>query len=299
MKLSFIAAAFTAVAALAPLTKAERYQDAAGQVDIAKAPSTIVTFDLAPLDTLDALGVPVAGVTKGFAVNYLAKYQADRYQSVGSLFEPDFEMTAALEPDLIIVGPRSAKQRPMLNEIATTFDSSVWGDDFLNQFYQMTETLAAIVGKENEAAKQLADIKTKISTLQTVTAKQGKGLFIIVTGGKIMAFGPGSRYDWVYSDLGVPAAIGATNNSNHGEPISFEYLQQMNPDWLFVLDRDAAIGKTMGAAQALLDNDLVNNISAAKKDQILYLDGYSWYMVGYGLTAMNNAISQLHDAYTR
>jgi iron complex transport system substrate-binding protein len=156
-----------------------------------------------------------------------------------------------------------------------------------------------MVGKQDEADAKLGAIKDKILRLKAMTATQGKGVFVMVTGGKVLAFGPDSRFDWVYSDLGVPAAIGATEGDNHGEPISFEFLKEINPDWVFVLDRDAAIGKKEGAAKALLNNDVVNSINAAQKDQIVYLDGYSWYMVGYGLTAVDNAISDIYNAYNR
>lgn len=299
MKIHLLTTALSAALMLAPLATSEIYQDAIGKVELNQTPENIVIFDLAPLDTLDALGVPISGVIKPYALNYLAKYQNDSYENVGTFFEPDYETTASLEPDLIIIGPRASKQRHTFEQIAPTFDSSVWGDNFLDQFYQMTETLAAVVDKEAEAEQRLNAIKNKVSELQVLTANQGEGLFLIVSGGKILAFGPGSRFGWLYTDLGVPAAIGATEGDQHGEPISFEFLKQINPDWLFVLDRDAAVGQAQGGAKALLDNPIVNSINAAQKDQILYLDGYAWYLVSYGLTAVDSAISQIHTAYSR
>ena len=49
---------------------------------------------------------------------------------------------------------------------------------------------------------------------------------------------------------------------NHGQPVTFEYIKKTNPDWLFVLDRSAAIGEEGKAAKDVLDNPLVAETTA-------------------------------------
>ena len=49
---------------------------------------------------------------------------------------------------------------------------------------------------------------------------------------------------------------------NHGQPVTFEYIKKPNPDWLFVLDRSAAIGEEGKAAKDVLDNPLVAETTA-------------------------------------
>ena len=49
---------------------------------------------------------------------------------------------------------------------------------------------------------------------------------------------------------------------NHGQPVMFEYIKKTNPDWLFVLDRSAAIGEEGKAAKDVLDNPLVAETTA-------------------------------------
>ena len=49
---------------------------------------------------------------------------------------------------------------------------------------------------------------------------------------------------------------------NHGQPVTFEYIKKTNPDWLFVLDRSAAIGEEGKAAKDVLDNPLVAEMTA-------------------------------------
>lgn len=275
---------------------AETYTDAQGQVTIEGTPKTIVTFDLAPLDTFDTLGVKVTGVTKPHALGYLSKFKDEAYTNVGTFFEPDIETTAAIEPDLIVLGPRSADFKQEFEGFAPTFDASVWGDDFLQQFYDMTTELAAIVDKEAEAEKHLASIQAKVAEVNTAAQNAGNALFILTTGGKISAYGPGSRFGWLHDELGVQPAVADVEAATHGEPISFEFLKDLNPDWLFVLDRDAAIGQSSGAAKALLDNDIINSMPAAQNDRIIYLDGVAWYMVAFGLTAVDTAVTEIHNA---
>ena len=69
-----------------------------------------------------------------------------------------------------------------------------------------------------------------------------------------------------------------------GDSVSFEFILETNPDWLFVIDRDAGTGESTGAAAALLDNELVNQTNAAKAGHIVYLDPQAAYitMNGYG-----------------
>ena len=83
--------------------------DAQGTRELPDRPKTVVVFDLAALDTLDALGVEVKGVPDWAMTGDLEKYRGDAYAKVGSLFEPDFEAVAALEPGLIVIGSRSQK----------------------------------------------------------------------------------------------------------------------------------------------------------------------------------------------
>ena len=50
-------------------------QDENGNVEVAKNPQTVVTFDYGTLDILDNMGVEVAGLPKGSLPEYLSKYE--------------------------------------------------------------------------------------------------------------------------------------------------------------------------------------------------------------------------------
>lgn len=270
--------------------------DIQAEAAVPNTPKKVVSFDLAQIDTLNYLGVQITGVPKLHTINYLAKFQSDKYVNVGSMFEPDFETVASLEPDLIIVGSRTQSKIKMMKSIAPTIDSTVWGDDYLTQFYLMTEKTAALVNQSQLADQALDHIKEQVSKIKANAKQAGTVMFVMTTGGKMTVFGPGSRFGWLYNELGFEAAGGKNSLSQHGDPVSFEYLRKLNPDILMVLDRDIAIGKDTGMAEQLLENDIIKSLKAYQNNKIIMLDGYAWYTVGTGITAMNKTLAQIQEA---
>src|SRR5690625_4926138 len=79
-----------------------------GETEVMKNPEKIVVFDFGALDTLDYLGIEVAGVAKTNIPSYLSHYEEDEYENIGSLKEPDFEKIAEIDPDLIIISGRQS-----------------------------------------------------------------------------------------------------------------------------------------------------------------------------------------------
>ena len=120
---------------------------------------------------------------------------------------------------------------------------------------------------------------------------------IIVNGGKMSAFGPASRLGgWLHHDIGIPPVDDSIKEGSHGQPISFEYIKQHNPDWLFVLDRSAAIGEEGQAAQDVLNNPLVAETTAWQKGQVVYLQAGTYLAAG-GAQQLLDATAQVKSAF--
>jgi iron complex transport system substrate-binding protein len=269
-------------------------EHAQGTTEVPANPATVVVYDPAALDTLDALQVEVAGVPAFPLPGALAKYAGDGYAKVGSLFEPDFEAVAALRPDLIIVGGRSAAQYDALSRIAPTIDLTVGADSYLADAEANARTLGRVFGKEAEIEERIAQLDASVAALRAKAADIGTGLIVLTTGNRMSAYGPGSRFGVLHTDFGIAPAVPDLTPATHGEAISFEFVLETNPDWLFVVDRDAAIGR--GAAAALLDNELVAETTAWKRDQVVYLDPVRWYLLSGGLRALQESVDQLAAA---
>ena len=273
---------------------------AQGETTVAANPERVVVFDFATLDNLDRLGVKIIGVPTGIAYpEYLKKYESADYTKVGTLFEPDYEAVNAAEPDLIIVGGRSAAKYGELAKIAPTIDLTVPAKEFISGTEANIEKLGKVFAKETEAKAEVDKLNSELAALKEKTKGKGNGLMILTSGGKISAYGPGSRFGMLHDSFGIEAAAPDLSVGNHGQPVSSEFILETNPDWLFVLDRDAAIGREGTSAKQLLDNELVRQTNAWKNDQVVYLNAQNWYLVGGGLGALHSTIQQLSEAFDK
>jgi iron complex transport system substrate-binding protein len=273
-------------------------QHAQGTTDnVPVNPETVFTFDLGVLDTLEAIGVEADGVPEATYPGSLAKYSEEKYTKIGSMKEPDFEAISAGAPDLIIVSGRTAGSYEELSKIAPTIDLSVDAADPLDSFRDQAEALGRIFDAEESVAGQLEAIDAQIAGVKAKSADAGNALILMTSGGEVTAYGAGSRFGLVHDVLGVPTAAEVKSEGSHGEAVSFEFVKETNPDLMFVIDRDAAVGTTAGgASDAVLDNELVDSTNAAKNDKIVSLDATSWYLVGYGLNNLPQMIGAVAGA---
>lgn len=270
---------------------------AQGETVVKKNPEKIVSYDVASIQSIEALGGTLAGVPE---LTQEGVWESDA-ETVGSLFEPDYEAVNAMAPDLIIVAGRSAAVYPDLAKIAPTIDVS-FGPDMLGSFGQITTALGAILGAEEEAAAAVADVEDRVATLKEQAADAGTGLIVMVSGGSVTALAPGNarggRGALIYSVLGIQPPLEDIETATHGEPISFEFLLEHNPDWLFVIDRDAATGGDGQPAQEVLDNEIMHETAAWQNDQVVYLDPFDWYIItGASVPSFGRMLDEMDAAF--
>ena len=272
---------------------------AQGETPVPVDPQTVVTFDLGALDSLDAMGVEVAGIPEVAVLpDRLAGYTDDEYVEVGTLFEPDYEQVNALDPDLIIVGGRSSAVYPELAEIAPTIDLTVDNGDFVASFRQHLTTLGAIFERSDWVEERLQQLDGRIAEVRELAQDGGDALIVMTSGGEVSAYGPGSRFGIIHDVFGVGPSVEDVEAATHGDAISFEFILEADPDHLFVLDRDAAIGESGEAAEVVLDNELVAETTAWQQDEVHYLDGVNWYLLPSGLRSLEAMVDEVGDALT-
>lgn len=274
------------------------FQHAKGEVAVASTPQTVVVFDLATLDILNALGVEaIKGVPAFKMPDHLKKYEGGEYTKVGSLFEPDYEAIRALRPDVIFSGRRSESRYEELSRLAPTADMAIDESRPIDSVFANVRKLGALFGKSEKAEELIARTQQSIDELRKLTPDAGTALVLLSSGGRINSYGPGSRFGMVYDVYGFSPVREDSSAARHGQSISFEYILQSNPDWLLVMDRDSAIGRDGAAAQRLLDNALIKATNAARKGQIVYLDAVNWYVLdSAGIDALHASVEQLRAA---
>ncbi|MDR0124746.1 siderophore ABC transporter substrate-binding protein [Bacillus zhangzhouensis] len=263
-------------------------------VKIKKNPKKVVVFDMGSLDTLDKLGVNVTALPKQVVPKYLSKYEDDKYENVGGLKEPNFEKIAEIKPDLIIIQSRQSDAFDEFSKIAPTILMDVDTANYMESFKKNATTLGEIFDKEDEVKKELAAIDQKVDALkkQAKELKQN-GLMIMANDSKMTAFGAKSRYGLIHDVFGItPADQKLEPSDKHGQSISYEYMVKTNPDFLFVVDRGAAIGEETSAKQ-LVENDYVKSVKAIKNNHVVYLNSDMWYLSGGGLESLTAMIDEV------
>ena len=251
-----------------------------GKVSLPINPSPIVVYDMSLMQDLAALDVAIDGKPSNLKLDNLqSKNQLDP-KEVGTVFEPDLEALNAMQPQAILVGSRMAEKYNALSSIAPTLDMTIDTANIYESSKQRLYDLGALFGKSDEALRLQQNIDGLIDETKVLTKNKGNGLVVMVNGNKLSAYGDKSRFGFVHTVLGVPMVDNQISDARHGQPVSFEYLQKTNPDWLFVLDRSAAIGEDGAGAKAVLDNLLVAQTTAWKKGQVVYLSPDSYLAFG-------------------
>ncbi|WAA12948.1 siderophore ABC transporter substrate-binding protein [Fervidibacillus halotolerans] len=265
-----------------------------GEAEVKKNPEKVVVFDFSALDTLDKLGIEVIGVPKGGTIpSYLSKYEDDKYENVGTLFEPDFEKIAEIDPDLILISGRQSEVYEDLQELAPTVYVAVDTQNYIESFKSNMEIIGQIFGKETEVEDELAAIDEKIASVkEQVTSLNKNALILLTNEGKISAYGTGSRFGLIHDVLGFEPVDTNIEASTHGQSISFEYVLEHDPDYIFVVDRTAVVGGETSAKE-VIENELIKQTKAYKDGNIVYLDPNYWYLSGGGLVSVSEMISEI------
>ena len=182
-----------------------------------------------------------------------------------------------------------------IKQIAPTYFVDVDYNDQFNSFKQQTLNIAEMVGKKSEAEQQLQSLEKDIATLKDKT-KGKTALVILVNNSKIAAYGPGSRFGNIHDLYGFTPADPSIKVGLHGMAVSHEFIAQKNPDYLFVIDRGAAITENQEGAKRVLNNKIINESKAAKNGNIVYLDSSNWYLMNNGLGGMKAMLKEVADA---
>src|SRR5690606_18068055 len=118
------------------------------------------------------------------------------------------------------------------------------GENLVNGFKDTTTMLGQIFDKNDEAAALNARFDQAIEAAKAAYNGTDSVMSVIVSGGNIGYSAPQNGRVWgpLFDIFGwVPSLqVDGATTDHQGDEISVEAIAQSNPDWLFVLDRDAA-----------------------------------------------------------
>ena len=262
----------------------------------------IAVMDMASLDILDSLGLGdrVVG-SSSTSLEYLQDYVTnEEIANLGTIKEADMEAVMACEPEVIFIGGRLSSSYDALTEIAPVVFLSTDNEiGVVESVRKNANTIASMFGEEEKVEGLMADFDSRISALAEFA--EGKNAIVgMCTSGGFNVLGNDGRCSLIGIEVGFEN-VGVDSNidtSTHGNEASFEFVVEKNPDYIFVMDRDAAIG-TDGAqlAKDIVGNELVMGTDAYKNGRIVYLEHPAvWYTAEGGINALDIMLSDLEGA---
>lgn len=298
------------------------------EITVPYNPQRIAILDLAALDIIDNLGLGdrVVG-TANTSIDYLSDYVNNKdIKNLGTIKEADLEAVMECEPDVIFIGGRLSASYDALSEIAPVIYLSTNSEiGLVESVTKNATTIASLFGMESDIEKKTADFAERIAALQAVA--EGKTALVgMTTSGSFNLLGNDGRCSIIgveigFNNLTASANGGQSGNgynknsegqkteekngndnsgnsgSPHGNESSFETVVAQNPDYIFVMDRDRAIGtEGVQLAQEIMENELVMSTDAYKNGNIVYLEHPAvWYTAEGGITALDVMLQDLES----
>jgi len=283
------------------------------EIEVPYNPERIAVMDLAVLDMVDnyGFGDRIVGVSKGSSIDYLAEYvNDDSIANLGTIKECDLEAVMQCEPEIIFIGGRLSSSYDALSEIApVVFLATDTEMGLIQSVSENAMTIASIFGAEEQVSALLSSFDDRIAVLKE--AAQGKTAFVgMLNAGSLNMLGNDGRCSIIgveigFDNIGLGAASEKNEETNesqivsaHGTETSFEFIARLNPDYIFVMNRDSAIG-TEGAqpAQEVVENELIMKTDAYNNGNIVYLEHSNvWYTAEGGITALDYMLRDLEAA---
>ncbi|CAM3722522.1 Ferric anguibactin-binding protein [Pseudomonas reidholzensis] len=274
-----------------------------GTTVISQRPQRAVALDMNEVDFLDQLNVAVAGMPKDFVPHFLARYKdAGQTADVGSIVQPNLERVHAARPDLILITSLQANHFAELSDMAPTLHFDVdYRDSEAGHVALVKQHLASlgeVFGKQDLARQKVAALEAKLAQARNVTRdRPERALVVLHNNGAFSAFGVHSRYGFIFNDLGVKPATATQDTGLHGQPISSEFIQQANPDILYVVDRTAVMEHRPLMTADTLGNPLLRQTNAWKNSRVVFVDPEAWYVTGASPTSLALIVDDVIKGY--
>ena len=261
--------------------------DIHGTVEAPFKPERVISLDNRTFKTLEDWGITLVAAPKGVMGDTSSYVKDESVMDIGSHNEPNLEVIAAADPQLVIVGQRFARYYediktlvPNAVVIDLSFDVSTEsenpGEALVNGLKDSTIALGKIFDKNAEADKLVVDFDKSIADAKAAYDGESTIMTVIVSGGNIGFSAPGGGRVWgpMYGIFGWKSSLDIDNSTDdhQGDEINIEAIAQSNPDWIFVLDRDASISTADSVpAKDVIDNSpALQNVTAVKEGQIVY-----------------------------
>ncbi|MCL3777183.1 MULTISPECIES: ABC transporter substrate-binding protein [unclassified Actinomyces] len=253
-----------------------------GEVEVALPVERPACLDNRSFEILATWGVSLVAAPKRLIPSTVTAFDGEEVADIGNHREPKLEALVAAEPDVIISGQRFSQYNEdiaALTEGTPLIDLEPRdGEDFAAELVRHVTGLGEVFSKQDEAKALVDDFHKATEKAKTAYDGTSTVMAVNVSGGEIGYVAPhvGRTFGPVFDMLGLKPALevaGATDD-HQGDDISVEAIAESNPDWILVLDRDAAIKSAeegyTPAEQVIAGNAALQNVTAVASGHIVY-----------------------------
>lgn len=267
---------------------------------------SVVATDNRTFETLSSWGIELSAAAVSLMPDTISYVNDDSIVDLGNHREPNLEAVVAVQPDLIINGQRFAEYHD--DFVSLVPDAVVLeldpreGEPLDAELKRQTTVLGEVFGKQAEAKKLNDAFDASIQRVKAAYDSNDTVMTVITSGGQIgyAAPGGGRTLGPLFDIFGLtPALEIAEGSENHqGDDISVEAIADSNPDWILVMDRDAAVAASDPAytpgSEILDSSDALKGVNAVKDGNIVYMPADTY--TNEGIQTYTKFFNTLADA---
>ena len=254
-------------------------EDNFGTQEVPSPADSVVATDNRTFETLCDWDIDLAAAPKPLIPETIECWQGEDTIDIGNHREPDLEALAGAQPDLVVNGQRFADHRSDIEELVpeaalVEFEPRE-GEDFFDELQRQTTGMGTVFGHEDDA-EQLNSALDDASQRVSETYQEGDTVMAVnVSGGEIgyIAPGLGRTFGPLFDEFGFTPAleIEGSSDDHQGDDVSVEAIAEADPDWIIVLDRDAAVEEDSSPAEEIISgSEALQNTTAVKEGQVYY-----------------------------
>jgi len=258
-------------------------EDNNGTQTVNAPPESVVALDNRTFETLSDWGVELSAGAVSLMPETNDYTQDDSILDIGSHNEPDLESIVAAEPDLVINGQRFSQYQDDITDLVPDAPALVLdpreGEPFDSELKRQTEVLGEVFEKQDEAAQTTDEFDSAIDRVGAAYDEGDTVMAVTTSGGEIgyLAPGVGRTLGPVFDIFGLTPALEVDDASDdhQGDDISVEAIADSDPDWILVMDRDAAVAADEAeyepAEDILSGSEALSGVTAVEEEQIVHM----------------------------
>lgn len=258
-------------------------EDNNGTHTVTVPPTSVAAFDNRTFETLYDWGIELSIAAVSLMPDTIGYTQDDSIVDVGTHNSPTLELLVPADPDVVVNGQRFTQFFDDIKGFVPDATILVLdpreGEPFDSELKRQVTVLGEVFGKQAEAAELTAELDAAIERVKAAYDPTQTVMAVNTSGGEIGYIAPsvGRTLGPVFDFIGLTPALEVPDGTDdhQGDDISVEAIAAANPDWILVMDRDAAVSADdpafQPAAEILESSEALANVTAVTEGRIVYM----------------------------